>query len=171
MSLRDGDPLASDWDRLADRDDVDGVEPLVGPVEPPGSPAGDDGERPVPPLHGAAAAWGDLVAMLAVCTAALTGAALSGLPLGWRALPWGLAAGAAWWTAAAAVTVVVRAATPGMLLAGLRFGAAVPPGRVPRVLAVAAVQAVLCGLPAALAPARSGLLAWAAGSVLRPEDA
>ncbi len=177
MSDRDREPLGGDWDRLTDRDEADRDEanrdePLLDPVTPTAGVVGDgEGARPVPPLQAAAAAWGDLVAMLAVATVALSGVAVSGHPLGWRALPWAMVAGLAWWTAAAAVTVMVRVATPGMLMAGLRFGAAVAPGRVPRVVTVALVQAVLCGLPAAAAPAGRGLLAWAAGSALRTEDA
>lgn len=170
MTGRDQDPPGGDWDRLTDRDDADRDEPLLDPGEPSAGADGD-GARSVPPLQVAAAAWGDLVAMLAVCTAALAGVAVSGEPLGWRALPWALASGVVWWAAAAAVTVVIRVATPGMLMAGLRFTATVPPRRVPRVLAVALALAVLWGLPAALAPTGRGLLSWAAGSALRGEGA
>ena len=58
------------------------------------------------------------------------------------------ALGAAWWVAAAAAFVVVRQGTPGMLLAGVHFKSRVSPGRLPVVIVIAALCALLGGLPA-----------------------
>ena len=60
---RNGRDIPGDWDALVDR-------APRGDAPPPGGPAEPAPHRP-PALTVMAAAWADLVAMLAVCTAAL----------------------------------------------------------------------------------------------------
>ncbi len=129
-----------DWDSLPDRDDV--LETNETPPPP------DDLEPPVLTLM--AASWADLVGVLAVCTGGL----LAVLALGQRpalaAFGWAAALALLWWVCAAAALVVVRQGTPGMLLAGLRFGEPVPTARVPRILAAALLGVLTLGLPGLL---------------------
>lgn len=168
MGGPDGGPPRTDWDRLRERLEDDAPAQLlaepVAPADIPPATAADD--RPVPALQLVAAAWGDLVAVLAVCTAALLAVVLTGHPVGWRALPWAAGLAGLWWLATAAATVLVRHATPGMLVAGVRFTALVAPRRVPWVVLVAAIQMLLVGLPATL-PVTPPLLARVAGQPLR----
>jgi hypothetical protein len=134
------DDIPHDWDSLADRDG--GLETTETP------PAPDDPEPPVLTLM--AVSWADLVGMLAVCTGGL----LAVLALGQRpalaAFTWAAALALLWWVCAAAALVVVRQGTPGMLLAGVRFGEPVPTARVPRVLAAALLGVCTLGLPGLL---------------------
>jgi hypothetical protein len=132
--------IPHDWDSLTDRDV--GLETNDNPPSP------DDTEPPVLTLM--AASWADLVGMLAVCTGGL----LAVLALGQRpalaAFGWAAVLALVWWVCAAAALVVVRQGTPGMLLAGVRFGETVPTGRVPRVLAAALLGVLTLGLPGLL---------------------
>jgi hypothetical protein len=116
-------------------------------------------------LNAVAAAWGDSVVTLAVCTAALLGlvAAGHGGPLG--ALGWAAGMAAAWWVFAASILIIIRQGTPGMLLAGVVFAAPVPPRRLSLVLVAAMFHAMLLGLPSLLGASRAPL-ALAAGSAL-----
>ncbi len=157
-----------DWDRIRIRaDDGEPTELLDaardGPQTEDGAPADD---RRVPVLRLVASAWGDLVAILAVCTLALVAAALAGHPVRLPALPWAAGLAGAWWLAAGAATVLVRHGTPGMLMAGVCFDGQVAPRRVPLVVLAAVAQLVLAGLPACL-PVMSSLLARAGGRPLR----
>jgi hypothetical protein len=104
-----------------------------------------------------AASWADLVTAAAVCTSALLALVLLGYQPSPEVVPWAAALGAVWWAAAASATALIRHRTPGMVLAGISFKERIRPGRVPLVVAVAAVQALLLGLPAALGPRRSPL--------------
>jgi hypothetical protein len=145
--------------------------------EGPGGASGSG--EPTPPLDPPAvpsllsllaASWGDAVAALAVCTAALVGLAVSDLRVGVAALPWSAALGVVWWLAAAAAAVALRQGTPGMLAAGVVFAERVPSRRLPAVLGAALVQALLLGLPGLLGVRRSPL-AIAAGTTIRFSDA
>lgn len=157
-----------EWDRIR-------VPAGEGPPELPLDPLRDDprpdrtdrdGDHRVPVLQLVAAAWGDLVAILAVCTTALAAAALAGHPVRVPALPWAAGLAGAWWLAAGAATVLVRHGTPGMLMAGVSFDGQVAPRRVPLVVLMAAIQLGLAGLPACL-PIAPSLLARAGGRPLR----
>jgi hypothetical protein len=146
--------MPRDWDALMDRgtDDAPPSPPVAGP------------DAPEPPaLSVMAAAWADLVGILAVCTGALVAI----LSLGERpALPafgWAAALGVVWWIFATTVLVVVRQATPGMLLAGVSFSEPVHPTRVCWVL-VAAFFGVITGGLSGVIGGRSSILRVAASS-------
>jgi hypothetical protein len=130
-----------------------------------GPPPTDDSTVVPPTLNLVASSWADTVASLGVCTAALFGLNAAGHHPALPVLPWAIALGVLWWLAAAAALIVVRQATPGMLLAGIVFSDRVAPNRVAAVIMVAAVSAVLMGLPNLLGPRRSPL-ALAAASKL-----
>jgi hypothetical protein len=133
-----------DWDHL--HEPVDG-EILPAAVDPPGAGRDDGGGTVIPML---ASSWGDLAAMLGLCAAALAALKLAGHGAPFAAAPWAGAVAVLWWLVASGVLVTVRRATPGMLMAGLAFEAAVVPGRVPWVLVTALVLAVTLGLPSAV---------------------
>jgi hypothetical protein len=83
------------WDQIRDPDpDFD--------REPHQALATDDVQRP-PAFSIAGGAWGDLVAVLAVCTTAFVALAVLGYGTELALLPWALALGIVWWAAAAAV--------------------------------------------------------------------
>ncbi len=86
---------------------------------------GDEEEGPSPAgaLPAAAAAWADLVLMLAVCSLAVAGARMLGYPVGVAAVPWAAGLGLLAWGLAASVLLVTRRSWPGALLLGL----ALPP--------------------------------------------
>jgi hypothetical protein len=111
-------------------------------------------------------AWGDLVTVLGVCTAALIALAMLGYRTEIATFPWALGLGVAWWGAAAAVLLVVRAGTPGMLMAGVAFASGVPRPRIPWVLITALVQLCTLGVPALLGATRSPLRLAAGVSVV-----
>ncbi len=121
---------------------------------------------PLPLINLLAGSWADSVTVLAVCTAALIGLTGAGHSDSFSALPWAAAMAAAWWAFAAAVLVAIRQGTPGMLLAGVVLADRVAPGRLALVVAAAAAQALLLGLPALFGPRRSPI-ALAASSRLR----
>ncbi len=110
------------------------------------------GEERIEPGTLVAAAWGDLVAGVAVVTAALAAVLASGRPVNLAALPWAAVLAVTWWSAAASVLLVVRRATPGMLMAGVALA------RAPRGGALAA--ALAAGL---LGAATLGVAAWPLG--------
>jgi hypothetical protein len=141
--------IPADWDVLVE-------EPSEDP-EPSdtGRPAGPERNPPVPTLNLMAGSWADVVTTLAVCTAALVGLNLAGHRGILAALPWAAAMASAWWVFSAVVLVAVRQGTPGMLLAGVALADRVAPRRLAAVVAAAALQALLLGLPAALGPRRS----------------
>jgi len=145
------------WDVL---NDSAGNGEVLEDIAPRSEPKG----RP-PTINLLAASWADAVVSLGVCTAALFGLNTTGYNPSLTAFPWALALGAAWWVTAAAILVVIRQGTPGMLLAGIVFGDRVAPRRLVMVIAVAAVCALLLGLPCLLGVRRSPL-ALAAASEL-----
>jgi hypothetical protein len=110
-----------------------------------------------------AAAWADLVGILAVCTGALVAILLLGERPALPAFAWAAALGIVWWTCAAAVLVAVRQATPGMLLAGVGFSEPVRPNRICWVLAAALAGVVTCGVSGVIG-GRSSILRLAASS-------
>jgi len=141
--------------------DDTGEEALERHQEAPraGAPAGP------PTLNLVAAAWADLVALLAFVVAELIAVVIAGYDIKLAALPWIVALALAWWCAAALVLVVVRRGTPGMLMAGVVFKAQVSPSRLAAIILVALVLVCLLGLPALLG-ARRSLLRIAASSPL-----
>ena len=143
------------WDVIRDGSPDDPPRASNGPSDtPPDAP---------PVLSLLAASWADAVSVLTVCTSALLGLAAMGHGGLIAALPWAAVLGVAWWTAAAAILVLVRQGTPGMLIAGLVFNDAVPPGRVPLAVAAAGLHVILAGLPGLLGPRRSPLALAAGG--------
>jgi hypothetical protein len=151
--------FTSNWDRLRDLPQ-DGSAPSAGGREP------DSEQAPPPLIILLAAAWGDLVAVLLVCTAGLLALVGFGHRVTLPCLPWAVALAVTWWVAASAVLVVVRRGTPGMLMAGVVFSEAVAPRRVGLVVVVSLVVGLTLGLPALLG-ARLSPLGAAAGSPLR----
>ncbi len=152
------DGIPPDWDSLKDRSmDATRTPPVVPEVRPEDSPA--------PVISLMAAAWADLVGILAVCTAALIAVLALGEPPALSVFPWATALALIWWAFAASVLVLVRQGTPGMLLAGVVFSEPVPAGRVAWVLAAAALGVATFGLVGLLG-ARSSPLRLAAGSDL-----
>jgi len=141
------DPGSADaWDRLRhpvvpDRDVSAGERP----------PGGGPGR-----LQLMAAAWGELVAMLGVWTATLLGLVAFGYPVVLACFPWAAATAVGWWVTASAILLVVRRATPGMVMAGLRFSRQPRPSKLPLILATAMALAVTLGVPVFLG-ARSAM--------------
>ncbi len=115
----------------------------------PASGRGPQG-RPPPLLNAMASAWADLAVLLAVCAGALIAVLLMGERPTLAAFWWAISLAVAWWGFAAAVLLVVRHGTPGMLLAGIRFDAAVPRSRLPWVIGAALVGIATLGLSAAV---------------------
>ena len=155
--LRDHQPneVPDDWDQLS--------EPADDDVIPAGAfqPVDDPDDAPVISLI--AGSWGDLALILGLSAAALIALKIAGHGAFFAAAGWALALAALWWVVAAGVLVMVRHGTPGMLLAGVRFSEAVPPGRVGGVVLVALVLCATLGIPAAIG--RPGwALRMAAGS-------
>jgi hypothetical protein len=140
--------IPDDWDQLQE----------ATPRPPRGGSFPEQPETPAR-ITLVAAAWADLVAVLAVCTASLMALLTLGHRATLAALPWAVALAVAWWLAAAAVLVVVRRGTPGMLLAGVAFDRAVPTRRLPSVLAVALLLSATFGVPALVGAERSPLRA------------
>jgi hypothetical protein len=118
--------IPEDWDQLDETETAERQDEPVSEVPAAAST--------VTPLLLLGSAWGDLVTVLAVCTASLIALALLGYPTALAAAPWGIGLGVAWWAAAAAVTVVVRNGTPGMLMAGVVFERPVARNRAPWVV-------------------------------------
>lgn len=118
-----------------------------------------------PTLNLVAAAWADLVALLAFVVAELIAVVVAGYDIKLPALPWVVTLALAWWCAAALVLVVVRRGTPGMLMAGVAFRSQVPSSRLAPAVLVALLLVCLLGLPALLGAQRS-LLRLATGSPL-----
>ena len=149
MTIDDRNHIPGDWDAL--------VEPpaQTGSSSPP---AGGSQQIEPSALTIMAAAWADLVGMLAVCTGALVAILILGERPALPAFSWAAVLAVVWWAFSAAVLVVVRQATPGMLLAGVSFSDAVPPRRVGWVLVAALVGVATLGL--------SGLIGGD-GSILR----
>ena len=147
--------VPANWDRLRLDDDENGAEELL----PPPS------ETAPPRMTLVAAAWGDLVAVVAVLTAALVAVLLAGRPVTVAALPWTCALALAWWLASACVLLVVRRATPGMLMAGIALRSPPMPHRMPWTLLVALLTAASGGL-LALPGGRRTVLARVSGSDL-----
>lgn len=145
--------VPANWDRLlSDAEDGD--------VAPPGPPAQDTTPQR---LTLVAAAWGDLVAIVAMLTAALVAVLFAGRPVTVVALPWTGALAIAWWLAAACVLLVVRRATPGMLMAGVVLRAAPAPRRLPWIVLTALLTAASGGVLALLG-ARHAPVARVAGT-------
>jgi len=137
MTTDDHHRMPGDWDALVDH--TPGVRAR------PSSTIDSDRHGP-PVLTLMAAAWADLVGMLAVCTGALVAILVLGERPALPAFAWAAALAVVWWVFAAAVLVVVRQATPGMLLAGVSFLNPVSPRRVGWVLAAALVGVATLGL-------------------------
>jgi len=142
------------WDRI--REPAPDLEMAAVEVEPEPEPVGPSRASLV------GGAWGDLVAILAVCTATFLALAILGYGTSAATLPWALALGIAWWSAAAVVLLVVRQGTPGMLLSGLAFEDSVPSGRVVWVVLAALLLCITLGAPALLG-AHASPLRLAAG--------
>ena len=145
----DHDEIPADWDALVD---------LSGSSGATDSPPPDADHRDPPVLTLMAVSWADLVAVLAVCTAALLAIVALGERPALPAFAWAAGLGLAWWFFATAVLTVVRQGTAGMLLAGVSFADPVPPLRVGWVVGAALVGIGTLGL--------TGLLG-ARGSILR----
>jgi hypothetical protein len=143
-----------DWAQI--REHTTATEPA-----PPQAPTFDRDRIP-PFITLVGGAWGDLVAVLAVCTAAFMALATLGYDAASDTIPWALALGALWWAAAAAILLVIRQGTPGMLMAGMVFDEPIPRRRVGWVVLAALVLAGMLGLPALLG-ARLSPLRLAAG--------
>lgn len=141
MMREPDDRMPGNWDALADRTPDhaphDGAKPSTGSARPPA-------------LSVMAAAWADLVSMLAVCTGALVAILVLGEQPALPAFAWAAALAVVWWGFATAVLVIVRQATPGMLLAGVSFAEPIAPRRVVWVLAAALLGVVTLGLSAAI---------------------
>ncbi len=135
----DDAPVPANWDRLRDDDGSIAEEPFLPPPE-----------STPPRLTLVAAAWGDLVALVAVLTAALLAVLLAGRPVTAAALPWTCALALAWWLASGTVLLAVRRGTPGMLMAGIVLRSPLPPRRLPWTLVVALLTAASGGLLALL---------------------
>ncbi len=131
------------WDQLPNADDE---SPRIENVK--------DDERPIDDssIPMIAGSWGDLALVLGLCAAALVALKISGHGAPFAAVGWALALAVLWWLVAAGTLLMVRRATPGMLLAGLRFSETVPPNRIAPVLIVGMVMCATLGLPAALGP-------------------
>jgi len=138
-----------DWDRLEET----GPEATRGPDQPHEDRT--DQRLPLTTLVGGA--WGDLVSVLAVCTATMITLTALGYRDSLTIVPWALALAVLWWGVAAAMLLVVRHGTPGMLLAGIAFEGPVPRTRIVWVLLTALVLACTFGLPACLGSNRSPL--------------
>lgn len=149
-----GSPPA--WDRLD-----------TGQAPPTGPQLGHRATADEPPatVFLFAACWADLVAMVAVATAALLALVAVGHRAELAILPWAGGVALCWWWLAASATVAVRRGTPGMLLAGLVCRRQILPRRVQGVVIAALVSSLSLGLLALLGPRRS-LVAVAAGSEL-----
>jgi len=149
----------SNWDRLK--------EPPSDRNQPAAPGDGTPIEPAMPPLIILlAAAWGDLVAVLVVCTAGLLAVVGFGHRVTLPCLPWAAALAISWWAVSSAVLLVVRRGTPGMLMAGVAFSEQIPPRRVALVLAISLGVSLTLGLPAVLG-ARLSPQGAAAGSPLR----
>ncbi len=172
-SLEDLD-FPSNWDQLTEPDSVQGSLGADEKEETEESTADDapgrDRRSQLPMINLVAAAWADLVAILAFCTVELLAVELSRYDASIAAFPWVLGLALAWWCAAASVLVVVRRGTPGMLMAGVVFRAQVSPHRLPAILVAAFFTAFLLGLPALPGPRRS-LLKHAGGCDLEALEA
>jgi len=159
----DGNDIPNDWDALVDRGaETDQIH------NPPATAEERDGSRP-PAITLMAVSWADLVAMLAVCTGALTAILLLGERPALPAFAWSAALAFVWWLFAGSVLVVVRQGTPGMLLAGVSFQNPVAPRRVPGVLTAALLGVATLGLPGLLGNQKS-FLRLAAASDLVVDD-
>jgi hypothetical protein len=138
-----------DWDRLEEI----GPEATLEPDQP-------DDNRPedqLAVLTLVGGAWGDLVSVLAVCTATMVTLAGLGYHDLLTILPWAIALAVLWWGVAGAILLVVRHGTPGMLLAGVAFDGPIPRSRIPWVLLTAFVLSCTLGLPGCLGATRSPL--------------
>lgn len=160
----DGNEIPNDWDALVDRRaelQTEGASP---------APA-EDAEPGPPVITLMAISWADLVAMLAVCTGALTAILLLGERPALPAFAWSAGLALAWWLFAASVLVVVRQGTPGMLMAGVNFDHTVAPRRVLGVLAAALFGVLTLGTTGFLGGHRSLLrVAAAADLVMEASD-
>jgi hypothetical protein len=154
--IEDQRSMPGDWDALTDRGD--GAGPSV-PVKEPDSPEPSA-------LTVMAAAWADLVGILAVCTGALVAILLLGERPALPAFAWAAALGFVWWIFTSAVLVVVRQATPGMLLAGVSFSEPVHPNRVCWVVVAALVGVFTCGVSGVIGGRRSMLRLAAASDIV-----
>ncbi len=151
-----GDRIPGDWDQLR--------EPAAGGEEADPTPVGTEGRVGLAPLIGSA--WGDLVSVLAVCTAAVAALAVLGYGAPLPSVPWAAAVSALWWMAATFILVVVRHGTPGMLMAGVVFSEPVPRRRLGWLVAAALVTWCTLGL-LSVGGADRALVRWAAGVRLR----
>lgn len=151
------DDIPGDWDTLTEREreDTDSA--------PPRAPDDDDEQPTVMTLM--AASWADLVAMLAVCTAALVTVMVLGNRPALPAFGWAAALALVWWSFSAGALVLVRQGTPGMLMAGTSFKDPVDPARVGWVVAAALAGVLTLGLPGLLGSG-SSILSLAASSEL-----
>lgn len=145
--------IPENWDVLADLE----RDAAALPEETDSAPLPLERRGPLPTVNLAASFWADGVTVLAIVTATLLWLSASGHQLVISVVPWAAVLGLMWWLFAAAVLVTVRQGTPGMLLAGIQFDEQLAPGRLVAVLAVAALGALLLGLPAFLGAAHSPL--------------
>lgn len=141
--------VPKDWDRLEEV----GPEATFGPHQPDDEPR----DRRLPLLTLVGGAWGDLVSVLAVCTATMVTLAVLGYHDPLTTLPWAMALAVLWWGVAGAILLVVRHGTPGLLLVGVTFDGPIPRNRIPWVLLTAFVLSCMLGLPAFLGKTRSPL--------------
>lgn len=142
---RDADDVRTpeNWDELAERVEPSTVAGKPAPVLPGdmSSSVGDEATSPGRTVR-VAAGIADLVTILAVCTAALLAAREADLV----ALPWAAGLGVAWWIAAAGVMLRICSATPGMVMAGVRFVTPPPPRRLVATLISGLAGAATIGL-------------------------
>ena len=151
------------WDRLDDPET--GAQEAAAPAVESLKISPDE-ESTIPLIAGS---WGDLALILGIGAAALVALKLGGHGAPFAAAPWALGLAATWWVAATAALVTIRRATPGMLMAGLRFEQAVPPRRVAWVVTVALILSATLGIPTAIGR-RGWALGGAAGSCITSVD-
>jgi len=137
------------WDELQETED-----PLT--LSSGKIPAADPENEPLV-LSLFAATWADIVAIVAVSTAALLVLGLIGHQTTVKAFPWAVGLALMWWILSATATVIVRRGTPGMLAAGVILSEPIEPRRVPLVLVSALLLCASLGLLAFLGARRSPL--------------
>jgi hypothetical protein len=152
------------WDRL----EVPEHEARRPPPASGDEPVPDREDRSAIPLI--AGSWGDLALVLGVAAAALVALKLAGHGAPLAAVGWALGLAVTWWIMTAAILVAVRRATPGMLMAGIRFARTVQPGRVPWVVAVALLLGATLGIPSAIGPRGWALCAAAGSNVIATDE-
>jgi len=151
------------WDRLSEID-VEGIDAALGVVFP-------DRETPTHQVgwrSRLAAAWADLVIIIAMTTALVGTVFLFGYPLSIQALPWAFVVALLGWCTGSVVVLRVRRGTPGMLVGGFVFGGELAGARLVWTVMAAGICAIFLGLPALPGARSTSFLSFASGSALTP---